>query len=93
MQERPHKYEGDLREDQRFLLHQLLSHGKGPVRQPAHARILWKIDRHAPGPRLTDEQVAWWNWATESTSAMKQCEKRSKKRAQAVAKTVLVHSC
>ena len=58
MQERPHKYEVALREDQRFLLHQLLSHGKGPVRQPAHARILWKIDRNAPGPRLTDEQVA-----------------------------------
>ena len=58
MQERPHKYEVELREDQRFLLHQLLSHGKAPVRQPAHARILLKIDRHAPGPRLTDEQVA-----------------------------------
>jgi hypothetical protein len=58
MKERPHKYEVALSEDQRFLLQQLLSHGKAPVRQQAHARILLKIDRNAPGPRWTDEQVA-----------------------------------
>jgi transposase len=58
MQERPHKYEVALSEEQRFVLHQLLSHGKAPVRQQAHARMLLKIDRNAPGPRWTDEQVA-----------------------------------
>ena len=58
MKERPHKYEVALSEEQRFALQQLLSRGKAPVRQQAHARILLKIDRHAPGPRWTDEQVA-----------------------------------
>ena len=58
MQERPHKYEVELSEGQRFALQQLLSRGKAPVRQQAHARILLKIDRNAPGPRWTDEQVA-----------------------------------
>lgn len=58
MQERPHKYEVALSEEQRFVLQQFLSHGKAPVRQQAHARILLKIDRNAPGPRWTDEQVA-----------------------------------
>ena len=58
MQERPHKYEVELSEEQRFALQQLLSRGKAPVRQQAHARILLKIDRNAPGPRWTDEQVA-----------------------------------
>lgn len=58
MQERPHKYEVELSEDQRFALQQLLSRGKAPVRQQAHARVLLKIDRNAPGPRWTDEQVA-----------------------------------
>ncbi len=58
MKERLHKYEVALSEDQRFLLQQLLSHGKAPVRQQAHARILLKIDRNAPGKRWTDEQVA-----------------------------------
>ncbi len=58
MKERPHKYEVELREEQRFALQQLLSRGKAPVRQQAHARILLKIDCNAPGPRWTDEQVA-----------------------------------
>lgn len=58
MRERPHKYEVALSEEQRFLLQQLLAGGKAPVRQQAHARILLKIDRNAPGPRWTDEQVA-----------------------------------
>ena len=58
MKERLHKYEVALSEDQRFLLQQLLSHGKAPVRQQAHARILLKIDRNAPEKRWTDEQVA-----------------------------------
>jgi hypothetical protein len=58
LKERPHKYEVALSEEQRFLLQQLLSHGKAPVRQQAPARILLKIDRNAPGPRWTDEQVA-----------------------------------
>ncbi len=52
------KYEVALSEEQRFLLQQLLSHGKAPVRQQAHARILLKIDCNAPSPRWTDEQVA-----------------------------------
>jgi hypothetical protein len=58
MRERPHKYEVELSEEQRFLLQQLLAKGHAPVRQQAHARIVLKIDRHAPGPRWTDEQVA-----------------------------------
>lgn len=58
MKERSHKYEVELSEEQRFLLQQLLSGGKAPVRQQAHARILLKIDRNAPGSRWTDEQVA-----------------------------------
>ena len=48
----------ELSEEQRFALQQLLSRGNAPVRQQAHARILLKIDRNAPGPRWTDEQVA-----------------------------------
>jgi transposase len=58
MQERSHKYEVELSEDQRFLLQELLSKGKAAVRQQAHAHMLLKIDRNAPGPRWTDEQVA-----------------------------------
>jgi AraC-like DNA-binding protein len=58
MQERLHKNEVELSEEQRFVLQHLLAKGKAPVRQQAHARILLKIDRHAPGPRWTDEQVA-----------------------------------
>ena len=62
MKERSHKYEVELSEEQRFALQQLLSRGKAPVRQQAHARILLKIDRNAPGPRWTDEQVAEVCW-------------------------------
>jgi transposase len=58
MQERPHKYEVELSEEQRFVLQHLLAKGHAPVRQQAHARMLLKIDRNAPGPRWTDEQVA-----------------------------------
>jgi hypothetical protein len=47
-----------LSEEQRFVLHQLISSGKASARQLAHARILLKIDRNAPGPRWTDEQGA-----------------------------------
>jgi AraC-like DNA-binding protein len=58
MQERLHKYEVELSEEQRFLLQQLIAKGNAPARKLAHARILLKIDRNAPGPRWTDEQVA-----------------------------------
>ena len=58
MQERSHKYEVELSEEQRFILQHLITKGNAPVRQQAHARILLKIDRNAPGPRWTDEQVA-----------------------------------
>jgi AraC-like DNA-binding protein len=58
MQERPHKYEVELSQEQRHALQQLISQGKAPARNLAHARILLKIDRNAPGPRWTDEQVA-----------------------------------
>lgn len=58
MQERPHKYEVELGQEQRHALQQLISKGKAPARKLAHARILLKIDRNAPGPRWTDEQVA-----------------------------------
>ncbi len=58
MQERSHKYEVTLSEDQRFVLKQLITKGNAPARKLAHARILLKIDQNAPGPRWTDEQVA-----------------------------------
>lgn len=58
MQERPHKHEITLTEEQRHALHQLISKGNAPTRKLAHARVLLKIDRNAPGPRWTDEQVA-----------------------------------
>jgi transposase len=58
MQEHPHKHEVALSEEQRFALHQLISKGKAPARKLAHARVLLKIDRNAPGPRWSDEQVA-----------------------------------
>src|SRR5512142_849642 len=58
MQERSHKYEVELSEDQRFVLQPLIAKGNAPARQQAHARILLKIDRNAPGPRWSDEQVA-----------------------------------
>jgi transposase len=58
MQERAHKHEVALSEEQRHVLHQLISKGKAPARKLAHARVLLKIDRNAPGPRWTDEQVA-----------------------------------
>ena len=48
----------ELSEDQRFILEQLIAKGKAPVRKLAHARILLKIDRNAPGKRWTDIQVA-----------------------------------
>ena len=52
MQERSHKHEVTLSEEQRHALHQLISKGKAPARKLAHARILLKIDRNVPGPRL-----------------------------------------
>ncbi len=58
MKERPHTYEVELHEDQRFVLRQLIAKGNAPVRQQAHARILLKIDQNAPGPRWTDAHVA-----------------------------------
>jgi transposase len=58
MRERPHTYEIELSEEQRLVLQQLISAGKAPARQLAHARIFLTIDRNAPGPRWTDEQVA-----------------------------------
>jgi transposase len=58
MQERLHKYEVELSEEQRFVLQQLIAKGNAPARKLAHARMLLKIDRNAPGPRWTDEQVA-----------------------------------
>lgn len=58
MQERSHKYEVKLSEEQCFVLQQLITKGNAPVRQQTHARILLKIDRNAPGPRWADEQVA-----------------------------------
>jgi transposase len=58
MKDLQHKYEVELSEEQRFALHQLISSGRAPARQLAHARILLKIDRNVAGPRWTDEQVA-----------------------------------
>ncbi len=46
MQERLHKYEVELSEDQRFVLQQLIAKGNAcpvPARKLAHARILLKI--------------------------------------------------
>src|SRR5512135_2965298 len=58
MKEHRHKYEVELSQDQRFVLQQLIAKGNAPARLQAHARILLKVDRNAPGPRWTDEQVA-----------------------------------
>jgi transposase len=58
MQERSPKHEVALSEEQRHALHQLISKGKAPARKLAHARVFLKIDRNAPGPRWSDEQVA-----------------------------------
>ena len=60
MQERPrtHKYEVSLSGEQRSALQQVISKGTAPARKLAHARILLKIDRNAPGPGWSDEQVA-----------------------------------
>ncbi len=58
MRERIHKHEIELSEEQRFVLQQLISSGKAAARQLAHARILLKIDRNAPGSRWTDKQIA-----------------------------------
>ena len=58
MKDLQHKYEVELSEEQRFALHQLISSGRAPARQLAHARIVLKIDRNVAGLRWTDEQVA-----------------------------------
>jgi hypothetical protein len=58
MPARSHKHEVILTEEQRFVLQELITKGQAPARQQAHARILLKIDRQAPGARWTDEQVA-----------------------------------
>jgi transposase len=58
MKRRDHKYEVSLSEEQRHVLHQLISSGKAPARQLAHARILLKIDRSTSQPKWADEQVA-----------------------------------
>jgi transposase len=58
MNHRDHKNEVALSEEQRYTLHRLISAGKAPARQLAHARILLKIDRNTPGNQWTDEQVA-----------------------------------
>jgi len=58
MKDRPHKYEVALSEEQHFVLQQLISKGKAPARQLAHARIFLKINRNASGLRWTDEQGA-----------------------------------
>lgn len=58
MHECSHIHEVTLSEEQCFVLQQLITKGNAPVCQQAHARILLKIDRNAPGPRWTDEQVA-----------------------------------
>ena len=58
MKRRAHKNEVALSEEQRTALHRLISSGKAPARQLAHARILLKIDRTTAGNEWTDEQVA-----------------------------------
>src|SRR5260370_12789308 len=58
MQERSHKYEVTLSEDQRFVLKQLVTRGNAPARKLAHARIFLKIDQKGPGTRWTEEEVA-----------------------------------
>ncbi len=44
-----------LSKEQRSTLQQLISSGKAPARQLAHARILLKIDRNTTGLEWTDE--------------------------------------
>ena len=52
------KYVVTLTEEERQVLHEMLSRGKAAARKLMHARILLKADAAADGPGWTDETIA-----------------------------------
>ncbi len=52
------KYRVTLTEEERTMLHQLISVGTAPARTLTHARILLKVDESVDGPGWTDEAIA-----------------------------------
>ena len=51
------KYHVTLSDDERSLLRDLVSAGKGPARTLTHARILLKADESGDGPAWSDEAI------------------------------------
>jgi len=51
------KYHVTLRDDERSLLRDLVSAGKGPARTLTHARILLKADESVERPAWSDEAI------------------------------------
>ena len=51
------KYHVTLRDDERSLLRDLVSAGKGPARTLTHARILLKADESVESPAWSDEAI------------------------------------
>lgn len=51
------KYHVTLNDDERSMLRDLLSAGKGPARTLTHARILLKADESHDGPAWSDEAI------------------------------------
>ena len=52
------KYRVTLTEDERTLLHELITSGTAAARTLAHARILLKADQSSGGPAWSDEQIS-----------------------------------
>ncbi len=52
------KYIVTLTEEERRMLHAMLSRGKAAARKLMHARILLKADASESGPGWTDDQIA-----------------------------------
>jgi transposase len=51
------KYHVTLTDDERSMLHDLLSAGKAPARTLTHARILLKADESSENPAWSDEAI------------------------------------
>jgi transposase len=51
------KYHVTLADDERSILRDLVSAGKGPARTLTHARILLKADERGDGPAWSDEAI------------------------------------
>ena len=52
------KYRVTLTEDERTLLHELISSGTAAARTLTHARILLKADQSSGGPAWSDERIS-----------------------------------